>query len=472
MNWDYNKNKKKGGNVMNKAKVLIVYILAVAMLFATAACNTSKDDQSKEGEQTQQETSAQKTETEKEKEPVTINFAMIAFANEIPGWTEMVGAANELLAPQKISIEIKKIPAKGWSEYYQKVVTQMAAGKGPDIGRIAESQMPHLIANEHVVELTEYLESLDMSLYFDATFRNSGFSDGKYFGVPSGIYYMLMYYNKDMFDTAGLPYPSSDWSNPISFEQVREYAQKFTSGEGANKKFGFSAGPYMAFMGMYSMSNGGKNVFNEDGTCALGSTETRGVYKWFDSMLKTDYSMPRPTDTKIMGAMDMFKAGRIAMIVDGTWWHSSIKNDIKDFKVGIAAVPAGKGRAYSSMFVDNFIVFTGTKHEKEAWEAVKAIISKGGFDALAATGVGGTPVVRSTLKELQDTMIGDVFSEDDKQAFMNGLDYTLSVPYNNKYDAVDQLINAVMDEWLLDIIPVDEFVDKIVKMVDEEMSKE
>jgi len=451
---------------MKKVKILIVCILAVVMLFVTVACNKSEANQSKEG------TQAQKTETEEEKEPVTINFAMIAFANEIPGWTEMVNSANEILVPQKISIEIKKIPAKGWPEYYQKVVTQMAAGKGPDIGRIAESHLPQLISNEHVVDITKYLDSLDMSLYFEASFNNSAYSDEKYFGVPSGIYYMLMYYNKDLFDAAGLSYPSSDWSNPISFEETREISKKLTTGEGANKKFGFSAGPYMGFMGMYSMSNDGQNVFYEDGTCALGSTETREVYKWFDSMLKTDYSMPRPTDTKIMGAMDMFKAGRVGMIVDGTWWHSSIKNDIKDFKVGIAAVPAGKGTAYSSMFVDSFIMFAGTKHEEEAWEAIKAIISKDGFDALAATGVGGLPIVRSTLEELKNTMIGDVFTEEDKQSFISGLDYTLSVPYNNKYQALDQLINASMDEWLLDIIPVDDFVDKIVKLVDEEMSKE
>lgn len=397
-------------------------------------------------------------------EPVELTFAMNALAPEIPGWTAQVDAANKQLASKNIKIKIQKIPAAGWGEYYQKVVAQIAAGRSPDIGRIAESFMPQLIAKGQVLDITSTVSEMDMKNYYEAPFKSSAYRDGKYYGIPSGTYNMVMYYNKDMFDKAGLKYPSSDWDNAITFEQVREYARKLTEGEGGAKKFGFSAGPFMAFIGMYSMSNGGKNVFDENGKCALTQPQSLEVYRWFDAMLRTDRSQPRPTDTKVVSALDMFKSGRLAMMVDGTWSHAPIK-DIKSFKVGIAAVPSGKGKAYSSQFVDSWVVWKGTKHPTEAAEALKALNSKEALDALAATGVGGTPIQKQTLSELKDKMIGTQFGPQDQAAFMGALEHGLSVPYNESYQEIDDKVNASMDEWLLGKISPEQFAEKVCGIV-------
>lgn len=48
-----------------------------------------------------------------------------------------------------------------------------------------------------------------------------------------------------------------------SFDEYREMAKALTGGEGANKTYGFSAGPYMAAIGMFNKSLGGNNVFDE-----------------------------------------------------------------------------------------------------------------------------------------------------------------------------------------------------------------
>ncbi|CAK4843184.1 unnamed protein product, partial [Aphanomyces euteiches] len=208
-----------------------------------------------------------------------------------------------------------------------------------------------------------------------------------------------------------------------------------------------------------------------DLTPAVKDDATRQVYKWFDDMLRTDHSMPRPTDTKIMGGFDMFKAGRVAMAVDGTWFIGAVKNDIKKFNVGIAALPAGKGTAASAQYIDNFLIFKGTKHEKEAWTALKAIYSKEAWDALAKTGVGGLPVHKDTFNDVSKDLFGDKISAEDKQAFIDALDHTVSVPYNDFYEESDQKINASLDTWMLGKITSDEFVDKIDQIFRETKAK-
>lgn len=166
-----------------------------------------------------QETAAEK-DADRPGEMVEISFSMAAYSNEVDGWTAMIEEANRQLEAdgKNISIKINKVPCTGWPEYYQKVITQMAGGSAPDIGRIAESYMPMLINKGQVADLTDYMaEDFDMSRYYEKTFENSAFVDGHYYGLPSGLNYYLVYYNKDMFDAA------LDWSIRLQTEQSIQF---------------------------------------------------------------------------------------------------------------------------------------------------------------------------------------------------------------------------------------------------------
>jgi ABC-type glycerol-3-phosphate transport system substrate-binding protein len=399
-------------------------------------------------------------------EPVEIVLPMLGFATELEGWTASVDAANALLADQNIRIVVQNVPVTDWNEYYQRSVAQIAAGQPIDIGRLAESHMPLAIRDGVVADLTDRIAELPMDTYFANAFESAAYHDGRYYGVPSGIYYLVMYYNKGLFDAAGIAYPSSDWNDAITFDEVREIAQQLTSGEGPNKVFGFSAGPYVAFIGMYATSGGGDNVFAEDGSCALEQPESLAVYNWFDGMLRQDRSQPRPTDTSVISAFDMFTSGRIAMIVDGTWFQTAMR-DIEGFDVGIAAVPSASGNAVSASFVDSWVMWEGTQHPEEAWEALKALASVEASTALAERGVGGIPIRRDTLENLSDTMIGERFDEESRGAFIQGLDHMQGVPYNEFYNEIDTEINAVLDEWLLGNVTAEEFAARSCAIVAE-----
>jgi len=392
-------------------------------------------------------------------EPVVVDFAMIGFQNEIEGWTAMVEAANKQLEG-KIRINIERINANGWPEYYQKIVTQMAAGSPPDIIRVAESLFPRMIERNQLVDLTPYIDELDMTKYASSPFKNAGFKDGKYYNVPSGVYHLALYYNKDIFDRAGVPYPSTDWNDSITFSEVREAGKTLTSGEGANKTWGFYAGPYMAYIGMYALSAGGENVFNEDGTSVMNSREVKDVYRWFDAMLREDKTQPTPTATRVVGAWDMFKNGKLAMMVENSWIMNDFKN-IDSFDKGIAAPPSKNGSAYSSQFVDGFAIPRGSSNPDAAWQAIKALISKEGFEALVPTGTGGMPIHLEVLKEQSDLIFGTGVDKKSQQAFIDGLSHTVSVPYRSFYDEADQKVNANLDSWLLGKITVDEFAEKV-----------
>ena len=404
---------------MKKTKLLAIALCAA--LFTTVFAGCGKQGENEDGGS---------------QEKVVIDFSMLNLSGDIEGWTAMVEAANELLKEENIEISISKVNGTGWPEYYQKVASQMAADNSPDIGRIAESYMPTLIAKNQVVDLTSYIENdFDMSQYYEKTFENSAYVDGKYYGVPSGLNNYLLYYNKDMFDEAGLDYPSADWNDPTSFEEIADMARTLTKETEGGKQFGFYTGPYMAEIGMFSTSLGGNNVFDAEGNPSINDATSKQVYK------------------------------RLAMIVDGTWWLGSI-GSIEGVNVGIAAVPGAEdGSAYTSQFVDSFVIYEGCEHKDEAWKAIKALVSQEGFEALAATGVGGTPVHKEVVNAVTEKLLGENVDEASKKVAEEALNHTVKVPYNEYYEEADQKVNNTMDEWLLGQITSDEYADKVQQIL-------
>lgn len=275
-----------------------------------------------------------------------------------------------------------------------------------------------------------------------------------------------MYYNKKLFDDKGIPYPTADWSNPLAWSQVRELAKQLTSGEGAKKIFGFSGGGDLYALASYA----GQEVVFPDAAYDI-SDNFKTIVGIYDAMLKEDKSMPTPTDTKIMGPVDLFKSGRLAMILEGTWSHQSIRG-ITDFSVGIGAMPAMEGsKSQSRSFIDQFVIFKGTKHEKEAWLALKALFSEAAIDALAKTGTGGVPVNRNTLDKLQSEMIGDHFSDADRESFIQALDYTMPMPFGPKHKETQQKVTAVTEVWLSGKKNVDETLVKLQEVLEEMKNK-
>ena len=234
------------------AKKVLILVLAAVFCFSLAGCaNNTKPSGETDNSAGGKSPGNQENTKGEEKKPVEITFSVMNSTNELHGWTAMVEAANKKLAAEgsNVSIKIVKEAAADWPEYYQKIVTQMAAGKAPDIARIANSFMPTVVNKGQAVDITSYVEKdLNLEDYFEESLKGANYVDGKYYGLPSGIYYMLMYYNKDLFDAAGLPYPSTDWNSSITFDKTEETAKALTVGSGATKQFGFSAGPYMAYM--------------------------------------------------------------------------------------------------------------------------------------------------------------------------------------------------------------------------------
>ena len=411
----------------------------------------------------------------------TVKMSLMNSVNENPGWLAAIDKANELLANDNIKIEPEIIQTDEWDKYYTKVASNIAGRVGGTIGRIAESHIPLMISKGQVQDLTSVYQALDISKYDASAFEGVAKNGDKYYGLPTGSQHMVLYYNKDIIDNYNngvgesekISYPSSDWNNPSSFEEIRAIANKLSSGTKPNRKFGFTAGPFLAYGGMYAKSLGGENIFKADGSSAIDSDQYRTVYKWFDDMIKVDECAPKPTDTTIETSMDQFYAGNIAMAVDGIWWLNDMMNPkMVDFNVGIAAIPTGnKGsQSYSSVFTDCFFAVSNSKHPEADKKAIEALMQVESIKEVANKGVGGIPVAKDAVENFTKSLEAK-FSAADIKCLTDGVSHTLHVPYTTYYNSVDQQINQKMTPWLSGEMTSDEFVAYMHNTLTTEINK-
>lgn len=401
---------------------------------------------------------------------VIVTMSLINSTNENPGWLALIDAANKKLEDdgQKVRIEPEIIKTDSWDDYYTKVNSNMLGRVGGTIGRIAESHIPQMISKNQIQDLTSIRNKLiETGAYNAEAFEGVAKKDGKYYGLPSGTQHMVLYYNKTIFDNYNrdhpddtISYPSGDWTNASTFEEIKATAKKLSSGSGATRKFGLSAGPFLAYAGMYAVNSGGENIFDSQGNCVIKSQPFYDVYQWFDEMLKVDKSMPTTSDTATSSAFDRFLTGNIAMMVDGVWQLHDIVEYTEDFEIGVAAIPVKSSQyvSHSTTFTDRFFATRTSPHPEEDKIALEYLLSAEAINAVSSKQVGGFPIrtesIDNYLSALSDTKLKAYV-----EVIKGGINHSVNVPYSTYYNIVDQRINQKMSTWINGDITSVQFVD-------------
>lgn len=195
--------------------------------------------------------------------------------------------------------------------------------------------------------------------------------DGKTYAVPQDINILGLFYNKDLFDKAGLKYPDASWT----WEDLKRAVDKLTvdGKDGQNKVTGMDMAWNSFNFRPFMYAAGGK--FWDGDRAVFDSPQTARALAYFKSLMR-DYSLSQSNSTRGgLGPDKFFQAGRVAMYVDGSWMTPSIKKGApKGFRFGVAPMP----RDLKSLSTSGSCVWgisRTSKHPQEAWKLVKFLSS-------------------------------------------------------------------------------------------------
>lgn len=239
------------------------------------------------------------------------------------------------------------------SSFYDKLVTQITAGKGPDVVRVDPAKAPQYIASGWALPLGDAVG--DRADYFPAAL-DAVTKDGELYGVPLDVEALALFYRTDLLAAAGYTTAPTTWAD-------------FTKAAKALTKDGNYGAALFGGWGAFEfypwLWQAGAEMLNADGTKAtFNSPEAvKALQLWVDLQASAmPAGMATATEDDVKGP---FISGNVAMFTSGPWTIPSLKEAGIDGKWAVAPMPAGKTNATVLGGMD-LLALKNSKHPEEA----------------------------------------------------------------------------------------------------------
>ena len=264
-------------------------------------------------------------------------------------------------------------------------ISLSAAQPDPDVIWVKDmGSMLQMADKKQLMPLDDLIEkdSYDLSVYNGAA-EQLQYNDTTY-ALPYRSDWYVLFYNKDLFDAAGVEYPSND----MTWEEYRELAAKMTSGEGSAKVYGSHHHTWEAMVSAWAVQDGKNTVVAKD------YEFLRPYYEqalWLqDNGYIQDYATLK---TANIHYSSVFKNQQCAMMPMGTYFIATMMQAIADgecdFNWGIATIPHPDDveAGYTVGSITPIAISAYTDAQDLAWDFVKFAASEEAADILAQNGV-------------------------------------------------------------------------------------
>jgi multiple sugar transport system substrate-binding protein len=260
-----------------------------------------------------------------------------------------------------IDVKIEVVP---WDVLLQKLTTDMGAGTNADLSIIGTRWLIDFVKEDAVEPLDGYIND-EFKGRFIETFLSPSIMEGKTYGLPIAASARAMYYNKDILEKAGVANPPSTWA------ELKDAAAKIKASAGdAAYGFGLQGKEIETDVYYYyAMWSQGTEILNQDGTSGLGAPGALEAAKLYKSMIDEGLTQPGVTSNNREDVQNLFKQGKIGMMVTAPFLSNQIKEEAPNLKYGVTAIPAGPTGARGTYGVtDSIIMFKNSKNKDEAWK--------------------------------------------------------------------------------------------------------
>lgn len=257
-----------------------------------------------------------------------------------------------------VSIEVQ---ATGWEEYWTKLEGAATSNTMPDIFWMHSNQMFKYADNGILADCSDIIKESD---YSEIAVENAKGSDGKIYGVPKDKDTIALLYNKELFDQAGVEYPTENWT----WDDLENASAQIHEKTG---KYGYMAYSHDQIGYWNFVYQNGGTILNEDGTEAKYTDKaTADAIEYYVNLQKNDWC-PTQAQFANTGPSELLFSGEGAMYYVGNWELANLCNTYADMngKWDVAVLPKcpnpenGDGRAVISNSVSYATAAQGKNKE-------------------------------------------------------------------------------------------------------------
>lgn len=292
-------------------------------------------------------------------------LAIRAFEEAHPG----VRVVNELVSNQ--------------AEYREKVITSIVSGSPPDVLLLDNIDVPSFVEAGVLLDLAPFAlrVGIDVRDYYPSVLAMYSRFEAVY-GFPKGFSPMVYYYNRALFDSARVPYPTDGWTWD-EFVATARALTKDLDGDGAPDVWGTAViRPLYAWQAM--VWSGGGDILTPDGrraTGALDSPATVGALEFLTALVTTHKVAPRPNAFRAVSGNEtrLFYSGKLALLPSGHWLIPNIRSQLARgrLRLGVVSFPRVPGASIATpLFAAAWAVPRNSAHRKLAVELAAALAGR------------------------------------------------------------------------------------------------
>lgn len=383
---------------------------------------------------------------------VELSFDMYNFDPWLKALDAMFATYMEQNPNVKVTVE-----SAPWEEFWSRQEARLAAGNPADLS-IGDSGFFGRYAHKgYYLDLEPLAESsaLNLADWFEVTINDSRYDrttgivgQGTLYGMPATFVGLVLYYNKDLFDAAGMAYPDDTWTR----DRLTEAAVALTKDGAGNSSgaAGFNRDDIVQWgltqnlnygMALHAWNNGGELLNAEQTQCLMTDPAVVEVYEWLDKLLHEQYAHPTPA--QLEGLPNPLQVGKVAMNMDGSWNLDYYVENL-EFNWDIAPVPLGnKGLDRVTYAGTNTLhIFKDSAHIDEAWKLLQFMTGPEGMVYFAKT---GTP----SLKETANSDAYLIGKPENRAEAINLGNYGRNYYPGLKSDSWKQIFNAELEALLI-----------------------
>ena len=358
-----------------------------------------------------------------------------------------------------VRIQMEQIP--GYGQYAPKLLMMHVAGSIPDVIQLDAAAGAMFIDNGVLRDLRSFIAE-DPDFHLDDYFENvleAMRRGGALYGIPLDFSPMVMYYNKRLFDAAGVPYPQPGWN----WDDFLATAEKLTvrpPGAARPTQYGMAFENEMPFWVLWLWTNGG-DVLSPDGRRASGYFDgPRAVeaVQFLIDLMTTRRVAPHPRDIASAG-VDLFRSEQAAMELKGHWKLLDYRAEGLD--VGVVGLPTNGVPRTTVVYASGMSVTSRARHPRLAWEFVKHMTSASVQARRVASGLAISGNKQAAAK-FAGTPIEDAFIEEIRYARR---------PWGatvERYPFIETLGREMMEDLLYSDgrLPVEKALSETAKLID------
>lgn len=347
--------------------------------------------------------------------PVEITYS-IWDPVQLPGMKAAADAFNE--KEDNITVNVEVTP---WEQYWTKLESSAKGGNMPDVFWMHSNEIAKYSEGDVLMDVSEAMETdeeIDLSLFPDDLVDQ--FKEGdQMLGVPKDYGTIGLWYNKDLFDEAGLDYPDETWTWDTLLDRAIELTDEDAGVYGFLAPLGREEG-YHNFI----YQNGGEVLSEDKKQSGFRDQATIDAVQWYiDLSLKHKVS-PTAGQFADNSNMSYFQSGRAAMAFFGSWMTAEIaSNEESNEFADVAVLPKGKEKASIYNGLANSVA-ADTKHPEAALKFLKFLSSEEGMEIQGQEG-GAIPALEGA-----DSSFVEAYPQFNTEIFLDEMDYGVIKPYS------------------------------------------